>query len=34
MIVGIALTFACLAPISTLVEHRKHEPSTKSFRLM
>jgi hypothetical protein len=34
MIVGIALTFAFLAPISALVEHRKYQPSTKSFRLM
>jgi len=33
-LVGIAITWAVLAPIALMVEHNKHNPSTKSFRLM
>lgn len=33
-LVGIAITWAVLAPVSIIIEHNKYNPSTKSFRLM
>jgi len=33
-VIGIAIAWAFLTPVSLIIEHNKYNPSTKSFRLM